>query len=100
MKITNPFNHLFWYLDSTKLDLNKDRNLIVHQVLAYGTLEDMRRLIKLYGKEIVRKEFKKPKAGLYQPSILNFVQHVLGVAKIDQRKYLKKVYENLSRSFR
>lgn len=90
----NPFKHLFWFLDSNKLDLNKDRNLIVHQVLAYGTLEDLRQLIKLYGKETVRKEFKKPQAGLYQPSILNFAQHVLGVAKVDQNKYLKRVYEN------
>lgn len=84
-----PFKPLFWFLAADKLDPDKDKNLIIHQVLAYGTLKDLKALFKLYGKPMVKKEFQNPRAGLYQPSVLNFCQHLLGVKKINPQKYLK-----------
>lgn len=86
------FQPLFWFCDLSHLDLKKARNLIIHQVLAYGTMDDIRRLIKIFGKQVVRKEFKKPLPGLYHLKILNLCQYLLGVKKIDKNKYLKKIY--------
>lgn len=97
-KELTKFKPLFWFLNADKLDPQKDRNLIVHQVLSYGTLDDLRRLLKLYGKAAVRREFKKPAPGLYQPSILNFCQHVLGIKKINPKRYLKKIHETSFRN--
>lgn len=86
------FAPLFWFLDYKKLDLEEDKHLIVHQVLSYGTMDDLRELFKIYGFKTVREEFKKPKPGLYQPSVLAFCQYILGVNKLDKQKYLKNVY--------
>lgn len=91
-KIPRRFAPIFWFLDYKKLDPQKDRHLIIHQILSYGTIDDLREMFKLYDFKTVQKEFKKPKAGLYQPSVLAFCQHILGVKKLDKRKYLKNVY--------
>ena len=99
-KKATAFAHLFWFLDAGKLDFKKDRNLIVHQVLAYGSLDDLRKLFKIYGKRAVRREFIKHKPGLYQPNILAFVQHILGVKRLAKKNYLKNVYAASSRSIR
>ncbi len=93
MKELNQFKRLFWFIDPSRLDIRKDRNLIIHQVLAYGTLADVKRLFKLYGKRTVKQEFQKPKKGLYQPSVLYFIQYLLGVNKINAKEYLKNIYE-------
>jgi len=91
-KIPKSFAPLFWFLDYKKLDPGEDKHLIIHQVLSYGTMDDLRELLKIYGFKTVRNEFKKPKAGLYQPKILAFCQYILGVKKLDKQKYLKNVY--------
>ena len=37
----NTFSpHLFWDVDRTKIDLDKNKKLIVHRVLEYGLLSD------------------------------------------------------------
>ncbi|PIR92630.1 hypothetical protein COU01_00680 [Candidatus Falkowbacteria bacterium CG10_big_fil_rev_8_21_14_0_10_44_15] len=95
-----PFKHLFWFANSGKLNLKKDKHLIIHQVLSHGNMDDVRRLFKIYGKQTIRKEFKKPEPGLYYPDILNFVQYLLGIKKITKKKYLKNLYATPSRNFR
>jgi len=94
------FKHLFWFLNAGKLDVSQDKNLIIHQVLSHGSMDDVRRLFQMYGQTTIRREFKKPKPGLYYPSILNFVQYLLGVKKLDKKKYLKKIYAAPLRNFR
>lgn len=90
------FKGLFWFLNINKLDFSKDKNLIIHQVLAYGTFDDFKTLKKIYGLKTIRKEFLKPKKGLYYPSILNFYQYLLGIKKINKNQYLKQAYGPLS----
>lgn len=97
-QIPQSFAPLFWFLDYRKLDLDKDRHLIVHQVLSLGTLNDLKQLLRLYGPSAVRKEFKKPKSGLYQPNILAFCQFILKVKKLNKQRYLKNIYAPTSRS--
>jgi len=94
------FKHLFWFLNADKLNLRKDRHFIIHQVLSQGNMDDVRQLFKIYGKQTIRREFKKPKIGLYYPNILNFAQHLLGVKRLAKRKYLKNIYAASSRNFR
>jgi len=96
-EITKKFAPLFWFLDYKKLDPEKDKHLIIHQVLSYGTMDDMRELFRVYGFKTVKKEFKKPKRGLYQPNILAFCQYILKIKKLDEKKYLKNVYASTSR---
>ena len=94
-KLVKQFEGLFWFADLDKLSIIKDKNVIIHQVLAYGTLADFKKLVKLYGLKTVRQEFLKPQPGLYYPAILNFCQYLLGVKKVNKERYLKNVYGNL-----
>lgn len=86
---------LFWDVNVKKLDLKRDGHFIVHRILSYGTMDDLRELIKVYGKKNVRKEFSEPQPGLYYPNILELCKHILGIKKIDKKKYLKNIYEVL-----
>jgi len=95
--VPKSFAPLFWFLDCKELDLKKDKHLIIHQVLSYGTMDDLRELFKLYSFKTVQKEFKKPKAGLYQPNVLAFCQYILKVKKLNKQKYLKNIYAPTSR---
>lgn len=91
-KKASNFRRLFWHMDGKKLDPKKDKNLIIHQTLAYGSWEDMQNLLEIYGRETVRAEFIKSKAGTYQPAVLALVQFILGAPEIDKSKYIKKIY--------
>ena len=94
------FKRLFWFLNAGNLDIKKDRHLIIHQVFSYGSMADVRQLFKMYGKEVIKREFKKPAPGLYYPSVLNFARYLLGIKKINKKKYLKNIYAAPSRNFR
>ncbi|PIS32370.1 hypothetical protein COT40_00310 [Candidatus Peregrinibacteria bacterium CG08_land_8_20_14_0_20_41_10] len=95
LKSTFPFAHLFWFLDSTKLDLIKDRNLIIHQTLAYGTMDDFKKLLQTYSKKTLCCEFQKGGRGLYLPAVLEFCRYLLKVKRLNHKtKYLK--YDHLS----
>ncbi|MBU2595311.1 hypothetical protein KJ713_00545 [Patescibacteria group bacterium] len=87
----NQFNNLFWFLPEKNLDQERDKNLIIHQVLSYGTMDDLRLLFKIYGRQTIKQEFLRSKLGLYYPNILEFVCFILGVKNLDKDKYLKKI---------
>ena len=55
-------------MNVSKLDLEKDRAYIVNQVLSYGTLEEIRWLMRTYGKKTVREVFLTQPIKVYTPS--------------------------------
>ncbi len=100
-KIPNSFKPYFWSHDASKLELKKDAHLIIHQILAYGDLDDIKKLIKYYGLKKVRREFLKPGHGMYPKNILDFIKLLLGIKKLNKRKYIKDIiYGTPSRSIR
>lgn len=81
---------LFWFLKNKakSLDVEKDKHLIIHQALALGTMNDVRKIFKLYGKDVARTEFQKPARGLYHPAVLELFQYIFKV-KVDKSQYIK-----------
>ncbi len=63
----------------------------IHQILAYGTLSDIRQLKKALGKTYLQKIFLAHPKKLYTPSSLNFIKNfILNITtKLDEQKYLK-----------
>ncbi|MCX6762076.1 MAG: hypothetical protein NTY33_04555 [Candidatus Moranbacteria bacterium] len=86
-------NKLFWFLKNKAngLDLEKDRNMLIHQTLALGSMNDVRNLLEVYGQDVTRNEFQKPVKGLYHPAVLELFQYLLGV-KVDKSQYIKDIY--------
>lgn len=86
-KIPKSLQGALWSVDISKLDLEKDRAYIVNQVLSYGTLDEIRWLMKTYGKDVVKQVFLNQPIKVYTPSAFRFSQLLLGVSGIMADRY-------------
>ncbi len=75
-----------WYTD--KAD-NKSLDNI-HQTLAFGSLKDIKNLIKTVGENTLVKLFLQNPKKVYTASSLNFIsKFILHINSIDEQRYLK-----------
>ena len=88
--------YLFWFSDTKKLDVKKDKNFIIHQVLAYGSMKDLHGLFAIYGKKTVKKEFLKGKSGMYDPRVVALLKVVFNIHELDFSRYVKDIYKTSS----
>ena len=62
----------------------------MHQVLAYGTFNEIKSLKNTLGEKIMKEIFVTHPKKLYTASALNFIKKfVLHLSSIDEQKYLK-----------
>lgn len=83
---------VLWSSDVSKLDLVKNKNYIIHQILAYGTLQHMKWLFKVYKPGEIKNVFTKYPAKDYTEKTFNFIQKiVLDIPPkiVDERYYVK-----------
>lgn len=83
---------LFWFTSTKKLDKKRDKAGIIHHTLANGSLEDIKELFGIYSKAEVKKVFFKGKRGTYDPRVLALLRVIFGIKKINQNKYVKRIY--------
>lgn len=76
-----------WYANSSSLD-SPDT---IHQILAFGTLEDIKELKVKVGQNKLQKMFIENPKKIYNPKLLNFIKnYFLQINQaIDDDKYLK-----------
>ncbi len=70
--IPSKLRWLFWSYDISSLNLNKDKDYIIPQVLNYGTWDDVRWLQKVYLEQKIREVVKNPSRGIWFEKVLNF----------------------------
>ena len=61
--IPSNFQGVFWSRDIQNLDLQKDKDYIIHQILAFGSLEQIKWLKSSYGKDEIRNIIEEQKPG-------------------------------------
>jgi hypothetical protein len=85
---------LFWSSDVKSLNLQKDKDVIVHRILSYGSLNDLRWLLRHYSKKTVKSVFLSKPKKYYTLSAFNFVnKHLLQTgARPDKKKYVKNLH--------
>jgi len=91
---------LFWSADFKKLDMVKDKNYIIHQTLAFGTLEEIKLLFNIYSAKEIHQIFLKQPQPLYSPQGLNFIQkYILQIknAGLPKERYVKNVFGPITR---
>lgn len=90
---------ILWSASVKSLDLERDKNYIIHQVLAYGTLEQIRWLFGIYGREQIRRVFLEHPQNIYTSSGLYFIQVILGLEDIPLKKshYVKDIFRGIDR---
>lgn len=49
MKIQNLSNHLFWDVNTQKIDFDKNKKLIIQRTLDYGLMSDWEIILSYYG---------------------------------------------------
>lgn len=94
-KIPKKLQPILWSTNTENLDIERDRNYIIHQVLMYGTLEQIKWLFRIYGKKTVRQVFLKEAQNIYSPPALFFIKDIILNLKntpIDQRRYVKTLF--------
>lgn len=80
-KLPEFLKPIFWSNNLKDLDLQRDKNYIVNQVLAYGGIPELRWLFKNYSLSLVKDIFVKSPAKIYRPSTFHFVKEILLEAK-------------------
>lgn len=86
---------LFWSADFKKLDIVRDKNYIIHQTLAFGTLEEIKFLFNIYSVKEIRQIFLEQPQPFYSPQGLNFIQkYILQIKDIgfSKERYVKNVF--------
>jgi len=61
-----------WSYDIPKLDLQKDKEIIIAQVLNYGDLKAIKWLYKIYPEQVIKEVVKNPRRGFWLKKVLNF----------------------------
>ncbi len=92
--IPSEFQPILWSANVKKLDLEKDKNYIIHQVLMYGDLHQIRWLFQTYKKEEIKEVFLKNPLPIYTKPIFYFIKNIilnLKKKKLDERKYIKNI---------
>ncbi len=87
-RIPRTFQPFLWSKNVGKMDRDRDKIYIVHQILSYGDFKELRQLFKIYDRKEVGEVFTKYPKKIYQPSVFYFVKNFV----LDLRK--KRVNEN------
>ena len=93
-KIPTDLQGVFWSKKITNLDLSLNKEYVIHQVLMYGSLEQINWLKSVYTDEEIRKVFLENPKKLYTPQTFNLIKNYILKIKADlpAPKYVKTVY--------
>lgn len=76
-KIPSALQPFLWSKNIEKLDRNRDKIYIIHQILSYGDFKELRWLLRIYGDKEVREVFTKYPKKIYQPSVFYFIKNFI-----------------------
>lgn len=68
-----------WSYDTDRMDIDRDKDLIITQVLNYGTKDATDWLRTTYSREDIAKNITHPRAGQWNKKSLNFWSIVFNV---------------------
>ena len=93
--IPSSFQGILWSVNVKNLDLEKDKVYIIHQILSYGTLEQIHWLFGVYSEGEIKRVFEDSPMKVYNFPTFNFIKNiVLGLKKraISSEKYVASIY--------
>lgn len=83
---------LLWSKDIKNIDLEKDKMYIIHQVLSFGNLKQIKKLFEIYSQKEIVDVFVNCPQRIYTPAVFNFVKNFILNLKIENlvvEKYVK-----------
>lgn len=94
-KIPSAFQPFLWSKNVGKMDRDRDKIYIVHQILSYGDLKELRQLFRIYDRKEVVEVFTKYPKRIYQPSVFYFVKNFILEPKnrrLKEEDYVKALF--------
>jgi len=93
-RIPQDLQGVFWSKNVSSLDLQQDKNYIIHQTLMYGSLEHIDWLRSVYADSEIKKVFIHNPKKVYTPQAFNLIKNYLLKIETDLSKenYVKTVY--------
>lgn len=97
MKIPSQLQSVLWSVNADNLDLKKDKYYIIHQILSFGSLEDISWLLSMYKREEIIEVFMTSFKDYARPRFYLVKDAVLGLKNWhpDERDYVKNIPRNI-----
>jgi hypothetical protein len=91
--IPHSLQGILWSKSIEKIDINKDKTYIIHQILAYGDMEEIKWLFKVYKKNEIKDAFMNCPRNIYTRPVFLFVKNfILGIKKsLNEKEYVKNI---------
>lgn len=93
-KIPKNLQSVLWSTDVDLLDLEKDKSYIIHQILLYGTFDEIRWLFRTYPKKVILNVFLEYPRQIYPKEVFRFVKnYILSLKRIKlaEEKYVTSI---------
>jgi hypothetical protein len=71
-----------WSYDTDRLDILLNKDIIIPQVLNYGSWDAVQWLRKVYGDKEIKSKVQNPRRGIWSADVLNFWEQMFKI-KID-----------------
>jgi len=81
--------HLFWEYEFKSLNSSEDEYLIIKKVLSYGTIEDIRDLVNIFGKRKIKQFLLDIKGKGIDKRRLRFYQLIFDLPKKKVDSWIK-----------
>ena len=94
-RVPSRFQPFLWSKSIEKIERDKDKIYIIHQILSYGDLKELRLLFQIYDRKEIRNVFLRFPKKIYKPSVFFFVKnHILGLKnkRLRERNYVKTLF--------
>ena len=94
MKIPKKLQPVLWSTDVKLLDVNRDKGYIIHQILIYGTFEEIRWLFNTYSKREIINVFLHNPNKIYPRAVFYFIKNfILGLKsrELQEEKYVTAI---------
>ena len=85
---------VLWSVNVQQLDMQKDKEYIIHQLLNYGTMEELKWLFTTYSKKEIIETFVKQPAKIYFKQTYFFVKNCLlslSHINLDEQNYVTSI---------
>ena len=79
-KLPRFLQPILWSYDISKMNTKEDKDIIIEQVLNYGTMREIKWLFNTYSLREIKNVIKNPSRGMWDPRILN---HWVKIFKIN-----------------
>ncbi len=93
MKLPKRLQPVLWSVNIDRLNLKKDKYYIVHQIFAYGIMDDIYWVLENYSKQEIIKVFKQSYKDYRRPRFYFIKDALLGLSDWhpDERLYVKNI---------